>query len=264
MNILSRIGAALGFMTFCGLAQAYDATIEFSTLSNPAGVWQYGYSVGDGAYNFTRFDMPFNEGGGVGWRSSTYAASGAPAVWKNASDSALFGVAPGQVSLHPGRDPFSPAVLRFVAPTAGDYSFFVQFFEGDSGVMSGSVFVNGNLADPLARFPSTNGNPSTGGSIVMSAGDRFDVAVGNLGSFVEGNTPVQVIITSDSAPGGFPLRPVPEPQTVLMFAAGLVALALARWRRGSAIGGRPLHASRLTRSALERRRVSAPVRNGRR
>lgn len=225
MNTFLRFVAAVGFVTTCGMAHAYDATADFSTLSNPNGVWQYGYSVGNGAYNFTLFDrlnptVP-------GWISSTYSSLGAPTAWKNTTGGTMFGVAPGQISLHPGRDPFSPTILRFVAPADGDYSFLVQFFQGATGVMSGTVILNGNLADPLASFFSTDGDPSTAGSIPMNAGDSFDVAVGNHGSFADGNTPIEVSIILDGTP------PIPEPRTMLMFMAGLAVLIGLSRRRGT-------------------------------
>lgn len=65
-------------------AQAYDATAEFSTTANPAGVWRYGDAVGPSSpYSFTLFDHAT----GSGWNSTTYQSLGAPALWVNAEAS---------------------------------------------------------------------------------------------------------------------------------------------------------------------------------
>lgn len=224
MRNLIRLIAALS-ICICGIAHAYDATEDFFSHIDPnnppmpPSVWHYGYSIGTG-YFFRSFNVEPTST--HGWISEEYNSLGAPSVWKSTALDTINGVAPGQLAMHSGPDPYSPAVVRFVAPEDGSYSYFVQFFAGDVGETRGSVFVNNSINDPLADFLATSGNPSTAGSILMNTGDTFDVAVGNLADrfgFLFGSTPVDILIVLD---------PVPEPPIALLFVLGLASLALAR------------------------------------
>lgn len=192
-------------------AHAYDATAEFSTTTNANGVWSYGYAVGtDIPYSFTLFDHAT----GAGWDSTTYRVLGAPAIWVNPEATTQYGITPGQMSLHPGPDAYSPAILRFTAPTTATYNFSVQFFAGDSGDMNGAVFATGTHAHNVDWFPSTNTDPLLIGQIHLAAGDTLDAAVGNNSSFYSGNTGV-----------AFSISAVPEPGASWLLAAGLIGMA---------------------------------------
>jgi hypothetical protein len=195
--------AACATVLAAGHANAYDAASDFSTASNPNGVWRYGYSIGSG-YAYLSFDVASS----TSWSSSTYQSLGAPAIWLPAPASLT-------LNLHPGPDPYSPAILRFTAPASGTYAYAVQFFAGDSGVMNGGVFVNGNTASPLVYFASTNANPGNSGTVLLLAGDTLDVTVGNNGSFFFGTTPV-----------AFSISAVPEPAPAALLLAGLAVLGL--------------------------------------
>jgi hypothetical protein len=197
--------SACAAMLVVGQASAYNGAADFSTAANPNGVWRYGYSIGSG-YLYRAFDVSNTST----WSSSTYQSLGAPAIWLPALNSTT-------LNLHPGPDNYSPAILRFTAPANGAYSFAVQFFAGDSGDMNGGVFVNGNTGSPIAYFASTNANPSQSGTVLLQAGDTFDVAVGNNGSFFFGTTPVS-----------FSISAVPEPALAALWLAGLGVLALRR------------------------------------
>ena len=202
--VLAGCSALLGPDRAC----AYNAAADFSTVGNPNGVWSYGYSIGSGyAY------LPFNVASSTSWSSSTYQSLGAPAIWLPAPASAT-------LNLHPGPDNYSPAILRFTAPASASYSYAMQFFAGDSGDMNGGVFVNGNTAVPVAFFVSTNANPGNSGTVLLQAGDHFDVAVGNNGSFFFGTTPVALSISA-----------VPEPAQAALLLAGLGLLGVANWRQ---------------------------------
>ncbi len=176
-----------------GNTVSYDATADFQGANNPNGVWSYGYShFGGTGYALSLFDifsLPNL------WQSSQVNSLGTPSFWKNAGTSASFGVGPGQLSLHPG--PASNgdiAILRFTAPLTGMYSVTSTFYPGDSGDMSATIILNGNALNPLYFSPTTNGTPSYTGSIRLAQGDSVDFAVGNNGSFLNGNTPLSVLI----------------------------------------------------------------------
>ncbi|MFN9746664.1 MAG: calcium-binding protein, partial [Betaproteobacteria bacterium] len=174
-------------------AATYDAVADFRTTSNPAGVWTYGYSPEGGAgYAMTPFDVAE----GSGWSKAGYGSPGTPAAWKNTAGSPQQGVGPGQVSLHPGPRAWGDlAILRFTAPANGLYTVSGQFFAGDSGSMSGSIVLNGDLLRPLQHFASTsNLSVFSVAPVPMASGETLDFVVGNNGSFYNGSTPLEVVI----------------------------------------------------------------------
>lgn len=206
-----------GLYTAPSEAVIYDAAADFSAVNNPNSVWSYGYSLAGGAaYAFTPFDTANNSLTIPVWTSSTYRASGAPAIWKNLTVGMPFGAAPGQLALHPGPNPYSPAILRFTAPTTGTYNFTAMFFQGDRGVMNGAVILNNNDVAPMYYIPSTDLTPSFMASVLLLAGNTLDLAVGNNGNFGSGNTPVSFVLSSNAVPGT-----VPEPATYLLLLCGL-------------------------------------------
>ncbi len=219
------VSSVLAFGVFAATgadAAIYDATMDIQTLSNPGDVWSYGYSHQGGAnYSMTLFNAP-------GWSMVGYNTLGTPAIWKNNTASTLYGVAPGQISLHPGPLPNGDyAILRFTAPTLGTYNVSGQFFAGDSGSMNGSIVLDGDLTHPLQYFSNTtNGSIFTPLSLHLGVGETLDFVVGNNGSFSSGNTPISVSINGVPA--------VPEPETYAMMLAGLGLLGFMARRKKSA------------------------------
>jgi PEP-CTERM motif len=219
MNLIAAVALAIGAAVapLTAQAQAYHATAEFDTASNPNGVWSYGYSLSGGAaYQFVAFDSS-----GINhWISSTYEDLGAPIIWINRGNTVAYGIEPGQMSMHPGIQDYSPAILRFTAPTAGEYMFEALFYPGDTGNMNAAVIINGVATSPYFSSPHTN-HVGTTGHAYLAAGGTLDVAVGNNGDFGFGSTGVSVHVAA-----------VPEPASAGMALAGLlVAGALAHRRR---------------------------------
>lgn len=207
-------------MANAATAITYDAVADFSTTNNPNGVWRYGYStLGPGEYEFKLLDDHI-AGFDWNWFDTSYVSSYAPTIWKNYSSTTSYdGVAPGQLSLHPGPNNYSPTILRFIAPTTGNYDVFAKFFAGDSNTMNAAIFLNGSQ---LQYWNSTDGLPEFNKSMTITAGSTLDFAVGNNGNFGWGNTPVAVTITTA----------VPEPDGYAMLLAGLGILGgIARIRR---------------------------------
>src|ERR1035437_7740509 len=67
-------------------AQTYNPTTDFSSSSNPTGVWSYGYSpvVGPPSYSFTLFNTETGGAGAVDlWTSSTHNSLDTPSVALN-------------------------------------------------------------------------------------------------------------------------------------------------------------------------------------
>lgn len=206
-------------LAFAASANAYDATADFSTTANPNGAWLYGYSTGDVSHHdFTLFDKQ----SGMGWASSGHLASDAPVIWKNTSAATLFGISTGQLSLHPVHDTHSWAILRFVAPAAGDYQVDMGL---PNGIWNSNLFLNDGSADPLAYFASGSDASSFSGRVSLAQGGHLDIAVVASWSNVHAppfNTPVTFTVNA---------LPVPEPTQGLMLGAGLLALAAMSARR---------------------------------
>jgi len=213
--------ALAGLMTAATAhAAGYDATADFQTLSNPGGVWSYGYSPSGGAgYALTLFDA--NGSIGTGWVMSGYSTLNTPAAFINL-DAPVAGVATGQFALHPGPAAFGDlAILRFTAPAAGDYTVTGQFFAGDSGSMQGLIIANDDAVHPLQTFAdTTDASIFAPLTITLAAGAHLDFAVGNNGNFLYGSTPVSVQISA-----------VPEPGSYLLMLAGLGLMACVSSRR---------------------------------
>ena len=224
---MTKIRQALVALSVAGMlgasaahATSYDATADFQTLSNPGGVWSYGYSPLDGAsYGMTLFDLP----GTDKWSMSTYSNLGTPAAFMNTGPTAN-GVATGQLALHPGPAANGDlAILRFTAPAAGSYAVTGQFFAGDSGSMRGLIIVNDDAAHPLQSFANTtDASLFAPLSLTLAAGAHVDFAVGNNGSFLFGSTPLSVQIEA---------APVPEAGTALLMLSGLALIAYLGGRR---------------------------------
>ena len=224
------VSSLLAFSVFAATgasAAVYDATTDFQTLSNPGSVWSYGYSHPVGpAYSMTLFDNHSS----AGWSMLGYVSLGTPAIWKNPAAYAQYGVAPGQVSLHPGPSPDGDfAILRFTAPVVGMYNVTGQFYAGDGGSMNGSIVLDGNLSNPLQYFTATTDQSFfTPLSLHLNGGETLDFVVGNNGNFYYGNTPITVSIND--------VTPVPEPESYAMLLAGLGLLSfVARRRKQNAI-----------------------------
>ena len=136
----------------------------------------------------TRFQTHAYDGAGgsphwIGW-----AGDGTPGIWKNLSSAQAYGVAPGQMSLHPGPGQ-EPCVVRWTAPAnvTGQVRIVGKFWHGDIGSTRTGVLVNGGLA------------------WTMDDGGAFDLVTTiqpdqTIDFFVDqgygyGNTPLDAVIT---------------------------------------------------------------------
>lgn len=201
-------------------AAIFDAVADFETnTTNPNSVWSYGYdpaSISD--YQFHQFDQRISYGDLVLWQDSNYVSYLTPTVYKNLGSSAIYGVLPGQVALHPGPASYGDAaILRFTAPQSTTYNVLGQFFAGDGGETDAQIVRNGSLFQSLG---STTNNPNFGiSNLFLATGDTLDFVIGNSGSFSADSTPVVLQISTA----------VPEPLTLL--GAGTALLFGVRFKR---------------------------------
>ena len=215
---LTAISLAALLASASAQAEGYDATADFQLLSNPGSVWSYGYSPSAGAgYAMTLFDAA----SASGWFMSNYGSLGTPAAFMNFGAPAN-GVATGQLALHAGPAAFGDlAILRFTAPTAGDYVVTGQFFAGDVGNDSGLIILNGDADHPLQSFSdTTDASIFAPLTLSLAAGAHLDFVVGNNGNFLNGSTPLSVQINA-----------VPEPSNYLLLLSGLGVMAYVSGRR---------------------------------
>jgi hypothetical protein len=194
----------------------WNPTTEFSTTSNPNGVWTYGFMNVD----FTGFTPATSyKVDGFGFELWYNGSNPPPHVGLNASATVSYNVPVGALALHPGGGT-EPAVLRWTAPVgyAGLIDINGQFLIGDTGQMLVAVRKGSTVLWNSSDFGSFN-LPS----VSVLAGDTVDFAV--YGGFTSGNTPLELTITGTSA--------IPEPSTyaAIFGAVALVAVAIRRSRR---------------------------------
>jgi hypothetical protein len=226
------IGSAIILLSANARAASYNAVADFQTASNPGGVWSYGYSpAGGSGYSLVLFDYLITSAVGTGWGKSDYNTLNAPLIWKNTSSEKFAGVAPGQLSLHPGPEPSGDfTVLRFTAPVTSLYDVVGRFFAGDIGSMNASIVLNGNVGSPLKYFSDTTDQSVFHlAPVSILQGQTVDFVVGNNGSFYYGNTPISVTVTA--------VVPEPETYATMLAGLGLLGFVAARRRKPSVMEG---------------------------
>lgn len=212
-SIKVLIAAALLSFGLCASAQAttWNLAGDFSASTNPNGAWTYGYEQ---SFNSTiiTYSNP-------AWNDPTNNYLGTPALWKNTGSTTAYGVAPGEVSLHPGsHGEFS--IARWTSSITGYVDLTGYFGAGDIHPMSYYITKNSGLT--LFSDPNDINTKSFSLSTLVGIGDTIDfmVGVGPHGDYYYGNTPVSANIA-----------PVPEPGTMVLLGMGVFGVAVYGKRR---------------------------------
>ena len=216
--VLPLAGLALVSHSRTASAQTWDAAGQFSSQNgNPNGVWTYGeYDNVTGLFKkYQSFSGP----------AETPAWGGDSDIYLNDSGHLNYGVDPGNLSLHAD---YGTPVLRFTAPTAGDYLIDVsiggttQFAYGGFGnndaILAG-VNINGQ-ADLAGSYSGLTNLFTLYQTVVLHAGDKVDVYVGHR--FIGGNTNTSVT---------FSRTVTPEPSTTAFAISALASAGFALRRR---------------------------------
>ncbi|NUM34619.1 MAG: hypothetical protein HUU50_08750 [Candidatus Brocadiae bacterium] len=181
-------------------AVTYNAVTDFNLSGNPNGVWSYGWMQSNLDINTFSLYTHTASSFWLQWYTPGLSVDSTPSVAYNSTGSTQYGVAPGQLTLHPGPSQ-QASVVRFTAPVEGAYTIVGQFLPGHSGVMQVGV-----------RQSSTwlwQGTDSGSFNIskTITLGTTIDFLV--YGGYGAGNTPLILSITGPT---------VPEPSTFLSIA----------------------------------------------
>ncbi|MCC6493828.1 MAG: hypothetical protein IT424_12510 [Pirellulales bacterium] len=221
-------------------AAQYDWVAGIDYLHNPSvdGLWSYGETETLGS-EFMPFRRSYartrlGELQAIQWVSHVSAAN----IWVNPTDELLAGGGEGRLPMsmvmHPGSgDQY--AVLRFTAPTAGNYDFNVSFtgnnetgtttdvhvLVNDVAVSSGNVNSAWFDTEPGEGPTLANTEP-----IQLAAGDTIDIAVGPGGNgYAYDLTGISGWIASSATSAV-----VPEPSSTMLIACGIAMLTHYRRR----------------------------------
>jgi hypothetical protein len=181
----------------------YDATRDFSTATNPNGVWKYGWSEGIAGrlVLYSRSSTPdINNDLEEGWDDPNNSSGFTPSVAINSGDDFDDGnvtFSAGALILHPcGVDGQAYCHVIWKAPRGGAYFLTSSFFAQQNGInVDVHILVNGESV-----FDSTITQNSVVRSfskkLMLHAGSTIDFTVGPNDNFIQhaGNTGLQAVI----------------------------------------------------------------------
>jgi hypothetical protein len=229
LTLVSLVAATLAApIAHTAQAASWDLASDFVTASNTTyGPWTFGWEAPNGLNGtLTNFDAQLDTGGAI--KYWWYDSGSLAGIGKNVGTQSAYGIAPGEVALHPGQnDSFS--VARWTAPVSGAFDVNGAFGTGDLGWVSYYISVNGKTSIESLSNP---GSLTFSFNRQLNAGDTIDFIVGVPRSptntspwqgYSYGNTPLAATITAA----------VPEPETYAMMMAGLGLLGFMAKRKKS-------------------------------
>jgi hypothetical protein len=201
---ICMLGAVLAFTSSAYANQSWDLAGDWNPPGNPSGAWTYGDYDGGSFVNLTYSpDLTSNpvSGLGVSGVGGYLPVGGEQAdgfIFLNLTGSALYGIAPGQVSLE---SDWGTAVARWTAPTSGVYNITL-LIGGTTAQEAGTsanppgygnnfaqyAGLNINMVGQTADSFTNNVMNWTVSNMWLSAGTTVDASVTNPGYADGGNT----------------------------------------------------------------------------
>jgi hypothetical protein len=213
----------------------FDPVLQFSPITNPNGVWSYGYESVPLGSSFHLLTLPLPVPALPGptidsWQSPAFGAVGVfhngttmpQTVTTVGSEISLFD--PGMLAMNAGpNDEY--AMVQFTAPAVGLYSIQGTFEGIDTAGTASSVYLLENnivkaTGSVLGFGPGTD-VPLSSGPFLLNVGDTLAYAVGG-GPFNSMTALIDAQVAAVAAP---------EPSTFTILAGGLLLPFAARTRR---------------------------------
>jgi hypothetical protein len=233
LGTLGMIGAVAAFLLpSAAFATIYDAAADFSSSSNPNGVWAYGWSQTlGGTFNTDSANIQNLGGipGVVQWRGEQPPnADGNPSVFENTTSTTQtvgsISLPAGSLAFHPG-SAGQDAVIQFTAPSAGQYLisaiFTGQDFRGptstDVNVYVGSTSEFSSVVNGFNPIGTTTLMPTL---FTLTSGETVDFIVGDNGG-PDGPDAGGANFSFDATGLQAKITAVPEANTII---AGLLLL----------------------------------------
>jgi hypothetical protein len=169
-------------------AQTYNVAADFSTTSNPAGVWSYGYEATLGSSYFTKYT---DKGNFSNIDFCFLSGTGLPDVGKNNTTSTQVFLPPGDVMLHPGNTAALASyasVIRWTAPSTNQFDVSTLFTGIDNRNPDVKVYVfHDASADFSGVVSGTGATQAYDRRYSLAAGETLDFVVGNDGAVGDRN-----------------------------------------------------------------------------
>ncbi len=195
-GLLELAPALLGAQT-----TTFDPGTDFSVASNPAGVWQYGYSatnsLAPNQFHLDRYAQ--HQGGVVFWQPDSVESAQQPAHYpyvafntdKSHTDNSIgWAIRAGEVAME-ASNTGQYSLLRFVAPKGGTYRVTARFEGIHFGLSTTDVHILHDTTSLFAADIEGYGGDSTShtiegahpaasysGEVQLKAGDTITFAIG--------------------------------------------------------------------------------------